>query len=51
MVIIPASIVKGAKKPKKPSGCCPIIAVNKKLNANNKSPIINIIKFCLESLS
>ncbi|PCG20324.1 hypothetical protein KQ44_10125 [Brachyspira sp. G79] len=51
ITIIPTSIVKGARKPIKPSGCCPTSAINKKLKANIRSPIIRIIKFCFESLS
>lgn len=51
ITIIPTSIVKGARNPIKPSGCCPTIAINKKLTANIISPMIRIIRFCLESLS
>ncbi|MEI0541430.1 hypothetical protein [Brachyspira pilosicoli] len=51
IVMIPISIVKGARKPNIPSGFLPTNAIRRKLKAKIIRPITSIMIFFLESLS
>ena len=51
MTTIPRSIVKGARRPMKPSGVLPIRYIKNMLKTNSRTPIENSVIFLLFNLS